>query len=192
MWLPRIDELSKIPAITDINAKYIVDRYKNYGLTEYFKGMGTNCVTYFNSRVYLSFKKAETFCRNKGLNLATARSKAENVLLGYNKASDYYGTWLGGVRTGHDGLEFYDGQCARCNFWDVANDEPAPLNTGYNCAMIDKCAKWQSAPCGSIRNVVCEYRTCLPDCKEEYRSPREYDYFKQYLDEANKAYIKIN
>ena len=181
VWLPRIDQMPKIPKVFDKNAQNKVDFHKRYGLTNYFKGMGTNCVTYFNTNVLLSYQQANKFCQEKGLNLATSRSIAENNLLGYNKASSNYGTWIGGIRTGIDGIEFYDGKCSQCHFWDVANKEPAPLNSGYNCVMNDKCGRWQSAPCGTIRNVVCEYRTCTPSCREKYKSPKRYDYFKKYL-----------
>ena len=131
-------------------------------LTGYFKGQGTNCVTFYGTDLKMNYDDADKYCRDNGLRMATPMSKAEADIFGFYAPL----SWIG-VKKAGAGIS--NGRtCLECNFWE---SESAMLRFELEpntCPQQNSYSGWTTIPCDGLCPVVCEYRTCDPDCDQQY------------------------
>jgi len=132
----------------------------NNGVTGTIMGVGVHCTTYFSTDLEATWEEGQAYCRGLGLEMGTARNQAENDLL--SKFSPE--SWIGSRRSAadFDRFENYDGTDI-CPFWN--KHEPNNFGAkGEECVEIYFSSSWNDLGCHRKLTIVCEDRTCTPDC----------------------------
>lgn len=132
---------------------------KDPELMDVFGSWDCPCVSYFSTVKHLTWVAARQFCQGKGLELATARSRSENSLV----AKSFGQVWLGGLRW-QGRFVWNDQTLVDCPFFAVGENDNK--NGNENCLCMRSYATWADAYCGLVFPVVCERRTCRPDCDQ--------------------------
>jgi hypothetical protein len=129
-------------------------------------GNGVDCTTYFRTTVMANWDNGKALCERLGLTMATVRNQAENDLLSDNQPD----SWLGGRRDmnvpydiNNQVFRWYTDDVLVCPFWSKPS-EPNNFGGEEDCTQIYYSSKWNDLRCSRQLHIVCELRTCSPQC----------------------------